>query len=217
MNSTQATPEGDGMSASWDEGRVVPLTRHQDTAAVSAPAGLSRPGGPDGPLGRIRSWPAARSGRASHGVARPAPRSSPTDHASSSVRNTNEFAAPLMADILGLAPPEVCDPSLERPQEIGKGTGGRVLFWEVPSRHLVDIFTRSYDGLPPLVDWEPRRHAVPGRGHDPGDWAQGLGRLASGRRYAFLVCVCALLCGALAYAADSQRLVRYGVRRVAGS
>jgi hypothetical protein len=121
------------MSNSWDEGRVVPLTRHQDTAAASAPAGLSRPGGP---LHRIRSWPAARSGRTSHGVPRSAPLGSPTHHTSFSVRNKNESVAPLMAD------------------------GGRVLFWEEPSDHLFDIFTRPYDGLAPLVDREPRRQAV---------------------------------------------------------
>lgn len=152
------------MSASWDEGRVVPLTRHQDTAAASAPARLPRPGGPDGPLHRIRSWPAARSGRPSHGVARSAPRGSATHHTSFSVRNKNE-----------------------------------------------------YEGLPPLADREPRRQAVPGRGLDPDDWAQGPGRLASVRRYELLVCACALLCGALAYAAESQRLVRYTAPRVAGS
>ena len=93
------------MSASWDEGRAVPLTRRQDTAAASAPARLSR-------------------------------LDSPTHHRSFPVRNKNESTS-LLAEILGLAPPGVCDPF-------------RV------------IGAKSYNGLPPLLDKEPRRQAVPG-------------------------------------------------------
>ena len=74
--------------ASWDEGRAVPLTRHQVTAAASDPAALSRPSAPDGPM---------------HGIGSSVP-----------IRNNNEYA-PLVADILGLAPPEVCDPFLVMP------------------------------------------------------------------------------------------------------
>jgi len=244
----------------------LPLARDQDTAEATAPAGLSRPGGPDGLLKRIRSWPAVRSGRASSGFVRCAPRVSPARQTSFPVRNKNESAS-LVADILGLAPPEVCDhflvvhvdddvtldfvdvdrfeaqqytfivgdqefdeiasrlteraipfwvePEKERPQEISTGRGSRVLFWEEPSGHLLEIGTGSYDGLISREGREPRRRTVPGWGLETDDWAQGPGLLASVRRYKLLVCALVLLCGALAYAAESQRPVRYaGVARL---
>ena len=172
-----------------------------------------------------------------------------------------------MADILGLAPPEVRDPFLvvhvdddvtldffdadgfepqqytfivgdqqldeiasrlteraipfwadadkERPQEVSTGPGSRVLFWEEPSGHLLEIGTASNDGQAPRQGEEPGRGSTPDRGPETDEWAQGPGLLASVRRYKLLVCGLALLCGTLAYAAESQRPVRYaGVARL---
>lgn len=239
------------------------LTRDEGTAEASAPVGLWRFAGL---LHRIRWWPAARPARASRDVVRPAPQDSPAHDTSFPVFNKNE-SAPLVADILGLAPPEVRDAFLvvhvdddvtldfvdvdgfepqqytfivgdqeldeiasrltersipfwadadkERPREVSTGPGGRVLFWEEPSGHLLEIGTGSYDGLIPRGSEEPSRRSVPDWGLEKDHWAQGPGLLASVRRYKLLVCALALLCGALAYAAESQRPVRYaGVARL---
>ena len=254
------------MSASWDEGREVSLTRDKGTNETSAPVGPWRPTGLDGLRHRIRSRNPRTARTSQNIVPHTPPGGGPGNDTSFPVFDKYE-SAPLVADILGLAPPDVRGPFLvvhvdddvaldffdadrfepqqytfvvgdqqldeiasrlteraiafwgdadkERPQEVSTGPGGRVLFWEEPSGHLLEIGTRPPDGQAPSQGKEPGQQSTPDRVPETDEWSQGPGLLASVRRYKLLVCGLALLCGTLAYAAESQRPVRYaGVARL---